>query len=100
MRATVTLTLILWAMTPAAHAQDTGRPRATYRAGACKVTVWDNTKEGEHGEELGRNFHVAKVVRKRGRWEVSQYYTLSELLELRAAIDRAVMEEGIHVESE
>jgi basic membrane lipoprotein Med (substrate-binding protein (PBP1-ABC) superfamily) len=69
------------------------KPKAIYQVGAAKVTVWENSgKEG-----IWKNFRVEKVYLKDGKWATTNSFNTKELLELKAAIDKAISEESVKV---
>lgn len=68
------------------------KPIATYRVGAAKVTVWEN--KGQDGTTW-KNFQVDKLYKKDGKWETTNSFDESELLQLRAAIDKAISEQSV-----
>ena len=71
------------------------KPKATYRVGSAKVTVWENEREGESGKFIAKNFQVEKNYKKGEEWKTTNSFNLTELLQLRAAIDKAINEEGV-----
>ncbi|MBI3502237.1 MAG: hypothetical protein HY063_10620 [Bacteroidetes bacterium] len=72
--------------------QDKQKPKATYEVGAAKVVVWeDKKKDGA----TWKNFKVEKVYKKGDKWETTNSFNEKELLELKAAIDKAISEEGV-----
>ena len=90
------LGLTLTAFTLTAYSQEK-KPSATYTVGSAKVTVWDNEKEGKYGTFTDKNFKVERVYKKDEKWETSNSFDLTELLQLRAAIDKAINEEGVKI---
>lgn len=96
---TLTLTLTLLVFTLTSYSQD-NKPKATYMVGTAKVTVWENEKEGKYGEYTEKNFKVEKIYKKGDKWETSSNFDLTELLQLRAAIDKAINEEGVKIKQE
>lgn len=72
--------------------QDKQKPKATYQVGAAKVTVWEN--KGENGKTW-KNFKVEKVYMKDEHWKTTSSFDETELLQLKAAIDKAVSEENV-----
>jgi len=54
------------------------------------VTVWKNKKSDG---TTWKNFKVEKVYKKGDKWETTNSFDDKELLELKAAIDKAIMEE-------
>ena len=93
-----TLLLVFFAF--AGFAQDTTKtaqnkktPKAVYQVGAAKVTVWEN--QGKDG--TWKNFKIEKMYLKDGEWRSSSSFNESELLELKAAIDKAISEENVKV---
>jgi len=75
--------------------QDKQKPKATYRVGAAKVTVWEN--EGEQG--TWKNFEIEKIYKKDDQWMTTNSFNAKELLELKAAIDKAISEEVVKQEN-
>ncbi|MCD4795266.1 MAG: hypothetical protein K8R54_18690 [Bacteroidales bacterium] len=73
------------------------KPKATYQVGTSKVTVWENKEEGKFGKYSIKNFKVEKTYKKDDKWESTNNFTLTELLQLRAAIDKAISEEGVKI---
>lgn len=76
------------------------QPKATYQVGAAKVTVWENKRNGKNGEFTVKNFEITKVYQKDGQWKSTNHFDEKELLELKAAIDKAIGEEGVKVKEE
>ena len=74
------------------------KPKATYRVGNSRVTVWENEREGKYGKFIAKDFKVEKIYKKEGEeWKSTNYFNLTELLQLRAAIDKAISEEGVKI---
>jgi len=71
--------------------QDKQKPKATYKVGSARVTVWEN--DGKYG--TWKNFEIEKVYMKDGKFKSSNSFDESELLELKAAIDKAILEEQV-----
>ena len=71
------------------------KPKAEYRVGPSLVTVWENQKEGKHGPYTEKHFQVQKLYKKGDEWKSTDNFSLTELLQLRAAIDKAIDEEGV-----
>ena len=71
------------------------KPKATYRVGSAKVTVLENEREGEYGKFIAKDFKVEKIYKKGNEWKTTDSFNLTELLQLRAAIDKAINEEGV-----
>jgi 3-oxoacyl-ACP reductase-like protein len=76
------------------------KPKATYQVGAAKITVWENEREGPHGKFIATSFKVEKIYKKNDEWKSTDNFNLEELLELRAAIDKAINEQGVKVTEE
>jgi len=68
------------------------RPKATYKVGSAKVTVWVN--KGSDGTTW-KNFKIERIYKKDDKWLTTNYFTEKELLELRAALDKAISEEAV-----
>ncbi len=79
-----------------AYSQD-NKPKATYQVGVAKVTVWENEREGKYGKFIAKSFKVEKIYKKDNQWESTDNFNLKELLQLRAAIDKAIDEEGVKI---
>lgn len=77
------------------YSQD--KPKATYQVGKSKVTVWENEKEGKYGKFTAKTFKIDKVYKKGEEWKTTNSFNLTELLQLRAAIDKAINEEGVKI---
>ena len=73
------------------------KPKATYKVGNSKVTVWENERQGEFGKFTVKDFKIEKAYKKGNEWKTTNYFNLTELLQLRAAIDKAINEEGVKV---
>ena len=76
------------------------KPKATYRVGSAKVTVWETEREGKYGKFIAKDFKVEKIYKKGEKWKTTDSFNLTELLQLRAAIDKAINEEGVIIEKE
>ncbi len=99
MKKLITLSLAIAAFTFSATAQETPKaPKATYRSGKAVVKVWENEKKGEHGKYTEKSFKVEKIYKKNDKWESTSYFNLEELMQLRAAIDKAIAREAVVVE--
>lgn len=71
------------------------KPIATYRVGAAKVSVWENKRQDG---TTWKNFKVEKLYKQGDKWETSSSFDQSELLQLRAAIDKAISEQSVKTE--
>jgi hypothetical protein len=97
-----TLLLAFFALT--SYAQDTlqnkpdvQKPKATYQVGTVKVTVWENKRQGKYGEFIAKNFKIEKVYKKGDQWKTTNNFNETELLELKAAIDKAISDEQVKI---
>ncbi len=93
---TIITTLFLATFALTGYSQDTTKtkPKSTYQVGSSKVTVWVNkNKDGS----TWKNFKVEKVYKKDDKWGTTDSFTDSELLELKAAIDKAISEESVKI---
>jgi len=70
----------------------------TYKSGKAVVTVWENQKAGVNGDYTERVYEVDKIYKKGGEWKGTNQFTYEELLKLRAAIDKAILEEEVKVD--
>lgn len=93
---------LLVCFTLASYSQDTTstnqnkqKPKVVYKVGAAKVTVWEN--KGKNG--TWKNFKVEKVYKKGDKWMTTNSFNEKELLELKAAIDKAIAEESVKVKT-
>jgi len=89
------ISIAVLCFTLTSYSQD--KPKATYRVGNSKVTVWENEREGKYGKFTAKNFKVEKVYKKGEEWKSTNSFNLTELLQLRAAIDKAISEEGVKI---
>lgn len=80
----------------AAEAPAKQKPSAVYQVGAAKITVWENKRPDG---STWKSFTVEKVYRKNGEWQTTKSFDEGELLELKAAIDKAIAGENIPVEA-
>lgn len=46
-----------------------------------------------------KTFKVEKIYKKGEEWKSTDHFDLNELLQLRAALDKAIMEEGVKIKS-
>ena len=83
-----------------AYSQEGEKPKATYQVGTAKVTVWENERDGKYGKFIAKSFKIEKVYKKDGQWKSTNNFDLDELLQLRAAIDKAINEEGVKLKEE
>ena len=68
------------------------KPKATYQVGAAFVKVWENKNPDG---STWKNFKVEKRYKKGEEWKTSNSFNQAELLELKAAIDKAISEESV-----
>lgn len=70
------------------------KPKAVYKVGPAKVVVWLNkNKDGE----IARDFKVEKEYVQAGQAKTTDHFNERELLQLKAAIDKALAAERIRV---
>ena len=67
-------------------------PIAEYKVGASIVTVWENKNPDG---TTWKNFKVEKIYKQGDKWESTNRFDETELLQLRAAIDKAISEEAV-----
>jgi hypothetical protein len=94
---TLLVTLLLAGIVLASFSQDTTKqnkkePKATYLVGSAKVTVWENKRDDG---TAWKNFKVEKVYKKGDKWETTNSFNETELMELKAAVDKAISEESV-----
>lgn len=71
------------------------KPKVTYQVGSAKVIVWENEKQDG---TTWKNFEIEKVyLTKDGQWKTSNSFDGTELLELKAAIEKAISEETVKI---
>jgi hypothetical protein len=68
------------------------RPKATYKVGSAQVTVWLNKKSDG---TTWKNFKVENFYKKDDKWLSTNSFSETDLLELKAAIDKAISEETV-----
>lgn len=90
------ISIAVLCFTLTSYSQD--KPKATYRVGKSIVTVWENEREGKYGKFIAKDFKVEKIYKKGEEWKSTNSFNLTELLQLRAAIDKAISEEGVKIE--
>ena len=73
------------------------KPKATYQIGSVKVTVWENQRQGKYKEYTEKTYKIEKVYKKGEEWKSTNHFDLTELLQLRAVLDKAISEEGVKV---
>ncbi|MEK0337044.1 MAG: hypothetical protein QQN41_06370 [Nitrosopumilus sp.] len=93
MKKIATISVVLLCFTLTSYSQD--KPKATYQVGNSIVTVWETEKEGKHGKFTAQNYKVEKIYKKGEEWKSTNSFSLTELLQLRAAIDKAINEQGV-----
>lgn len=84
--------LAVFALTSFAQDSEKQKPKATYQVGAAKVVVWENKREDG---TTWKNFKVEKVYKKGDEWKTTNSFDEKELLELKAALDKAISEESV-----
>ena len=89
----ISITILCFALT--SYSQD--KPKATYMVDKSKVTVWETERQGKFGKYTTKNFKIEKVYKKGEEWKTTNLFNLTELLQLRAAIDKAINKEGVIV---
>ena len=89
----ISVAILCFALT--AYSQN--KPKATYKVGNSKVSVWENERQGEFGKFTAKNFKIEKSYKIGNEWKTTNSFNLTELLQLRAAIDKAINEEGVKV---
>ncbi len=71
------------------------RPKAVYRVDNTKVVVWENRRDDG---TTWKNFQVEKFYQKDGEWKTSTSFNKTELIKLKAAIEKAISEECVEIE--
>ncbi len=75
--------------------QSDNKPIAVYQVGHSKVIVWEN-KTNNGG--TWKNFEIEKIYKRGDTWATTNSFNDTELIELRAAIDKAIGEEVVEKE--
>ena len=91
----ISVAILCFALTT--YSQD--KPKATYKVGNSKVTVWENERQGEFGKFTAKTFKIENAYKKGNEWKTTNLFNLTELLQLKAAIDKAINEEGVKVKA-
>lgn len=68
------------------------KPKATYKVGVAQVTVWVNKRSDG---TTWKNYKIEKNYKKDDKWLTTNYFDEKELLELKAALDKAISEEAV-----
>lgn len=68
------------------------KPKATYKVGSAKVTVWVNKRSDG---STWKSFKIENIYKKYDNWLSSNNFSETNLLELKAAIDKAISEETV-----
>ncbi len=71
------------------------KPVRTYKMGKTSIAVWETEKKGKFGKYTLKNFKVVKSYKKDEEWKETNYYSMEELLQLKAIIEKAILEEGV-----
>tara|TARA_B100000795_G_scaffold157435_1_gene118167 strand:- start:309 stop:590 length:282 start_codon:yes stop_codon:yes gene_type:complete len=70
----------------------------TYKSGKAVVTVWENQKTGVNGDYTEKVYQVDKIFKKGNEWKETNTFSYEEFIKLRAAIDKAILEEEVKVD--
>lgn len=70
----------------------------SYRVGKANIVVEAEEKEGEFGTFTAKTFRLEKLYKQDGRWKKTNLFNEKELLQMRAAIDKAIHEEVVITE--
>jgi hypothetical protein len=92
----ITAFALCFALTLSAQ-EKSNSPKAKYKSGSSIVTVWENEVDGKYGPYKTLSFKVERVYKKDEEWVSTNNFNLEQLLELKAAIDKAILEEGVEV---
>jgi hypothetical protein len=90
--------LLVICLTLTSYSQETKKHETTYRVGPALVTVWEEQRTGIYGEFTSKSFKIEKLYKKENEWKRTNIFDLTELLQLRAAIGKALSEEGVIIE--
>jgi predicted HNH restriction endonuclease len=88
----VTISLSCFSQDTDEITNDKKKPKSTYKVGSAQVTVWVNKR---NDGTTWKNFKIEKVYKVGDKWKTTNSFTESELLELRAALDKAISEEAV-----
>jgi len=61
------------------------------------VNVWEIIRQGESGEFTVKSFEIAKAGKESDQSNTKNNFDATELLQLKAAIDKAINEETISI---
>jgi hypothetical protein len=97
MKTLLITTLLVACFSLTSYSQNTTKekqkPIETYQVGSSKVVVWENKKKDG---TTWKNFQIEKVYQtKDGEWKTTNSFNDSQLLELKAAIEKAIIEQNI-----
>lgn len=67
-------------------------PKATYRLGGSKVTVWENEIEGKYGKRTVPSFQITNNFKQGDEWKTNNSFNLEGALKLRVILDKAINE--------
>lgn len=70
--------------------QNKPKPKVVYKVGSAQVVVWENVKPDG---TTWKNYEVEKVYKKGEDWESNNSFSAHELLQLNAALAKAISEE-------
>ena len=83
----------IFAQEKAQEKKENKKPKATYQVGVARVVVWENKGLDNN---TWKSFKVEKNYKnKKGEWKSTSYFEEDELLQLKAALDKAISEESV-----
>lgn len=89
--------IILGAFAFLLSTQSYSQTKTEYKIGSAAVTVTQKTVKGKYGEFEKKTYQVEKIYKDRDQWKSTDKFDRDELLQLRAAIDKAILEEAVEV---
>lgn len=68
------------------------KPKVEYKVGSAIITVWTNKRKDGR---TWKNFTVKKIYKKDDKWLSSDSFNETELMELKAVVDKVIAEETV-----
>ena len=64
------------------------------------MSVWEKSRQGVGGEFIERSFEITKFGKENDQSGTKNHFNTTELLQLQAAIDKAISEEIVKTKEE
>lgn len=91
-------TLILLTLCINCNAQQTQKTQ--YKSGSVVITVTPTQKTGKYGNYTEKTFKVENLIKENEQWKNTNQYTTTDLLQLKAALDKAIAEQLVETKNE